>query len=94
MTIDAPVTARTPKNPATASLDFPKGTKALANGLKGVALEEDVTLILKGKLTRANSRDWDGGKSFSLALTSCKVEEKPKKTVSLDKAIKSTERRV
>ncbi|MFZ5773069.1 MAG: hypothetical protein ACOY4W_16740 [Thermodesulfobacteriota bacterium] len=80
------------KEKARAGLHFPKDGGVLIKGLDKAVLDQEITVLLKGKLTGVNTSDWDGGKHVELVLTSCELHGKQVK-VTLDEALQQAERK-
>jgi len=86
-----------PKEPATISGHFPKSSKLKPKGFTGMGTDDQVTVIAKGKVKRVedNADRWDPSKRFTIHLTSCEIlTPDANKKVSIEDAIKSSEKRV
>ena len=78
------------KEKSSANLYIAKGDKSPA-GLKDAGLEEDVVLVVKGKIISLSSNEWNGGKSLNMSVTQCKIIAGP---ITLDKAIEKSKLKV
>jgi len=88
-----PITA-VEKNPedkiSTMSLRFGKDSKVTPDGLKGITMDEEVTIEVKGKVTSFTSskEPWNSGTSLSIAITSCELVSKSgNEETSMDDAL-------
>lgn len=78
------------KEPPTLNLNFPKDGKVQPAGFAGLGVAADVTIVIKGKITRIeeNIEEWNPGKHLTLNIGSCDIYG-PEKKISLDDAVKS-----
>jgi len=83
------------KEPPSLNLFFPDGGKVQPKGFSEVNMDDDVTIVIKGKVTSlANNPDaWDKGKRIGARISSCEILGPDKKT-SFDKAIKKARKTV
>jgi hypothetical protein len=79
------------KEKPRASLHFPKAG-IQPNGLADVGVDEQVTVVLKGKMTGIQTSEWDEGRHIELVLTGCELHGKQVK-VTLDDALQQSERK-
>ena len=77
------------------NLSFPPKGDVQPKGFENVAINTDVTVIVKGRVSSisANADEWDPNKRFSVDMKSCEIVG-PEKKVSLDIAIKETREKV
>ena len=82
------------KNPedkmSTMSLRFGKDSKVKPDGLKGITMDETVTIEVKGKVSSFTSskEPWQSGTSLSLAIESCEIVSKTaNEETSMDDAL-------
>jgi hypothetical protein len=80
-------TVSTYKEPTTASLSFAEKSKVQPVGFEGLGIDQDVTVTLKGKVTRLASHEWDKSKSVTVELTECAFTVPVEKPVTMDSAI-------
>ena len=85
------MTAKEIKDPPSISMRFPKGGKVQPGGFKELGVDEEVTVILKGKVKRLehDSEEWNPGKHVTIQPTSCEFQ-KPAREVTLDDALKAS----
>lgn len=83
------------KEKPTVRLNFPEKGKVQPKGFKDVSVDEEVTLTIKGKVTRLeHSADvWDKGKHITVQITSCEMSGKAK-PVSFSAAIKGARSKI
>lgn len=83
------------KEKASARLSFPKDGKVKPKGYLNINPEEDITVILKGKVKGFHSAEdiWDTSKSFNIHLTTCEIIG-PEKKVTLSDAVESAKTKV
>ena len=82
------------KNPedkiSTMSLRFGKDSKVTPDGIKGITMDEEVTIEVKGKVTSFTSskEPWHSGTMLSIAITSCALVSKSgNEETSMDDAL-------
>ena len=74
--------------PTTASFHFRETGKVQPVGYEGLGIDQDATIILKGKICRLGTSSWEKGKGFEIEISSCEISGPPK-VISIDDAIKS-----
>lgn len=76
------------KEPPVMSLNFPKDGKVQPSGFSGLGVDEDITIVIKGKVVRIeeNADQWDPGKNLRVKISKCDIHG-PEKKVTLDDAI-------
>lgn len=84
-----------PKEKPRLNLSFPTKGEVQPKGFENVAVNTDVTVIVKGKVSSisVNADEWDQSKRFGVDIKSCEIVG-PEKKVSLDIAIKETREKV
>ncbi len=82
------------KQKCKADFNFPDSAKVKPKGFKGLGVDDDVTIVTKGKVIRIedNAEDWDPGKHLKLEVKSCEIVG-PEKKVSIDEAVKSAQQK-
>lgn len=83
------------KDPPTLNLYFPEKGKVQPKGFTGVTVDETVTVVVKGKLTRVehSADQWDPGKRIGVKISSCEIQG-PVKKMSLDSALSKAKKTV
>ena len=69
-------------------LNFPKDGKVQPSGFAGLGVDEDITIVIKGKVVTIseNADQWDPGKNLRVKISKCDIHG-PEKKVTLDDAI-------
>jgi len=77
------------------SFNFGEKDKIQPKGFENVNINEDVTVIAKGRVKSISDKsdNWDKGKKFSIELKSFQIVP-PEKKVTLDDAIKNARKTV
>lgn len=75
------------EDPTTASFHFREKGKVQPVGYEGLGIDQEATIILKGKISRLGVSSWERGKGFEITITSCEISGPPK-TVTIDEAVK------
>jgi hypothetical protein len=75
------------EEPTTASFHFRDKGKVQPVGYEGLGIDQEATIILKGKISRLGVSSWERGKGFELTISSCEISGPPK-TVTIDAAVK------
>ncbi len=81
------------KDPANAHISIPAGQKKKLKGALELSLEQEVTLVITGKLNSFSKSDWDKSTNFTVNISSCEFKTKEKK-VSMARAMDRAEKRV
>ena len=84
------------KEKPSANIRVPDGSKVKISGFSDVGANDNVTVIIKGRLSGISDKtdpEWDKGKSLSIDLKSCQITG-PAKNMSMDKAIKSARTKI
>lgn len=84
------------KDPPTLNLHFPEKGSVQPKGFTDVSVEDKVTVVVKGTLTRIehNADNWDPGKRIGVKISSCEIQGPGEKKMSLDKALKEAKKTV
>ncbi len=77
--------------PTTASFHFREKGKVQPKGYEGLGIDQDVTVILKGKVTRLGTSSWEGGKGFEIEIAACEITA-PAGESSLDGALAAADK--
>lgn len=72
--------------PVTASFNFREKGKVQPAGYKGLGIDQDVTVTVKGKVKQLGS-SWDNGAQFTIEIASCEISVPASANVSLASAI-------
>jgi hypothetical protein len=80
------------EEPTNASFHFSEKSQVQPVGLECMRADQAVTLVLEGKVSAFNVRDWDNGKSFTVQLTSCKITTPMESVASIDDALKAADK--
>jgi len=83
------------KEKPSVSFNFGEKDKVQPKGFENVNINENVTVIAKGRVKSISDKNdqWDKGKRFSIELESFKIVP-PEKKVTLDDAIKDAQKKV
>jgi len=83
------------KEPPSLNLFFPDGGKVEPKGFSDVNMNDDVTFVIKAKVTRLedNPDAWEKGKRIGARISSCEITA-PDKKPSFDKALKKAQKTV
>jgi len=79
------------KEPSTARLYVAKADKKKLSGLKDAGLEQEVVLVVKGKVRSLSNDEYQDGVSVTVNVDKCKILTGP---MSLDKAIEKAQTKV
>ncbi len=86
------------RKPAVARLSFSEKGKTQPQGVKDMAPEKDVIIVLKGKMKSISTgNEWDKGKTVEVELASCEMtldrteREIKKEIVSLNDALEEAQ---
>ena len=84
-----------PKEKPRIDLNFPKDGQVQPEGFSGLGVDEDVTVIVRGKVTRLedSADEWTPGKHVTVRIASCEFQT-TEKGVGIDEAVKAGMRRV
>jgi hypothetical protein len=83
-------------NPAPSlNLSFPEKSKINPEGMDGLSLQDEVTVIVTGKVSSisAYSGEW-GSRSLGLDIESCRIESGKDQAMGLGDAVEKTRRRL
>lgn len=69
-----------------ANFNFHGKGKVQPKGYKGLGIDDEVTVITKGKVKQIGS-SWDDGATFAVEVSSCTIECPTESPVSLDAAV-------
>jgi len=72
--------------PTTASFHFHEKGKVQPKGYKGLQVDKEATVTVRGKIKQIGST-WDNSKQFTIEVSSCEIEQEAAGPVSLDAAI-------
>jgi hypothetical protein len=77
-----------PRNdePVTAQFNFREKGKVQPKGYKGLTIDADVTVTVKGKVKQIGS-SWDNGATFTIEVAACEIEQPASAPVSLGSAL-------
>lgn len=77
------------------NLSFPEKSKVQPDGMDGLSLQEEVTVIITGKVSSisAYSGEW-GSRSLGVDIDSCRIESGKDEAMGLGDAVEKTRRRV
>lgn len=76
------------EEPTTASFHFREKGKVQPKGYEGLSIDQQATIILKGKISRLGTSSWEGGKRFEITIESCEIST-PSRVVTIDDAVAS-----
>ena len=84
-----------PKQKARMDVYVPKECKAEISGFKDVGVDDDITIIVKGRVSELRDRadDWDSGKHICMEPSSVKIYG-PDKKVTMEDAIEKAKKKV
>lgn len=74
------------EEPVIANFNFREKGKVQPKGYKAMCIDQEVTVITKGKI-RSIGSSWDNGATFSVEVVSCEIEKPETKQVSLGAAM-------
>lgn len=81
------------EEPTTASFHFRQKGKVQPVGYTGLAIDSDVTVVLKGKVRRIGPGTWEPeDKAFDIEISSCEITSPAKTPVSIDDAVKDADK--
>jgi len=77
------------------SFHFSAKGKVKPKGFNDIGINDDVTVIVKGKIDSMSDKpdSWDKGKRFEMDIKSCEIVPKATK-VTLENALKDAEKKV
>ena len=84
-----------PKPKASMDVHVPKECKAEIKGFKDISVDDDATIVIKGRVSeiRDRSEQWDSGKHICMEPSSVKIYG-PDKKVTMDDAIEKAKKKV
>jgi hypothetical protein len=76
-----------------ASFFFREKSKVQPKGYDGLGIDEEVTVVLKGRVLSLGVNRWEKGKRFEIEIGSCDIVKKPqpKAEISLADAVKEAD---
>lgn len=78
-------------SPVRAEFNFREKGKVQPKGYKGLAIDTEVTVTIKGTVKSVGSRWGDNSPQFSIDIASCDIVPKKAKPVSLSDALDSAQ---
>ena len=84
-----PISEKHMEEPTVAHFHFKEKGKVQPIGYKGLGVDQEATIILKGKIKQLGVSSWEVGKGFSIEIASCEISA-PAKSVTIDDAIKAS----
>ena len=84
-----------PKPKASADVRVPKECKCDITGFKDVSVDDEATIVIKGRISelRDRSSDWDNGKHLCIEPSSVKIYG-PGKKMTMEDAIEKAKKKV
>jgi hypothetical protein len=76
------------QEPTVATFHFREKGKVQPVGYEGLGVDQEATIILKGKIMRLGCSSWEKGKGFEIAISSCEISGPPK-VVTIEDAVKA-----
>jgi len=76
--MSAPTKAGKPiEEPTCAQFHFDEKAKVQPVGYEGLGIDQQATVIIKGKIRRLGSSRWENGKGFDIEIESCEISSPP-----------------
>lgn len=72
--------------PTTATFNFREKGKVQPTGYKGLGIDDEVTITIKGKVKQIGS-SWEKGPTFTVEIASCEILVPAETNVSLANAV-------
>lgn len=83
-----PISVNPMEEPTVAYFHFKEKGKVQPIGYEGLGVNQEATVILKGKIKQLGVSSWEKGKGFSIEIASCEITG-PAKVVTIDDAVKA-----